>query len=243
MRAAVLQGALKLLDNPLAQPILKATLPNLGQLAFDPSLKVRTTLLDILHAVRCVRDVHYWELVPLDALLQLIATDTNAVSSKIQALLLPSFFPNLEEGPAFVVALLRKHPMAGVAFCGLLAGEVSKRALPEGAPVELAVALQTHLLHCEIVGGGGALEETGGPSTSAGVGKQRGGKKGTKRKGGHRGRNEEEQGDAAHPGGEEDDDDVCVLLLLCVAVAEPNVHPLPIHTHSPPKKHQHHGKP
>lgn len=90
-------------------------------LAFDPSQRVRATLIELLQAVCCVRDLHFWEVVPLDALLQLMGSDVTAVSNKIQALLLPSYFPSLEEGPAYVVALLRQHPMAGAAFCRMLA--------------------------------------------------------------------------------------------------------------------------
>ena len=105
----------------------QATLPTLGALAFDPSQRVRASLIDLLQAARCVRDLRFWEVVPLDALLQLMGSDAAVVTSKIQALLLPSYFPSLEEGPAFVVALLRQHPLAGAAFCRLLADDDAQR--------------------------------------------------------------------------------------------------------------------
>ena len=84
--------------------------------------------------MRCVRDVRFWEVVSLDALLQLMGSDAAVVTNKIQALLLPSYFPSMEEGPSYIVALLRQHPMAGAAFCGMLADKDTQSGTCDGKP-------------------------------------------------------------------------------------------------------------
>ena len=52
VRAAVAEGLGYLVDNPLAQPILKAILPQLGPLLFDVALTVRTSIMDLLLQLR-----------------------------------------------------------------------------------------------------------------------------------------------------------------------------------------------
>lgn len=51
VRSAVVQGLTGLVDNPLAQPLLKMVLPKLGPLLHDKALKVRTAVADLLLAV------------------------------------------------------------------------------------------------------------------------------------------------------------------------------------------------
>lgn len=51
VRQAVVQGLMGLVDNPLAQPLLKLILPRLGPLLHDPALKVRLALADLLLTV------------------------------------------------------------------------------------------------------------------------------------------------------------------------------------------------
>ena len=51
VRLAVVQGLGGLVDNPLAQPLLKMVLPKLGPLLHDKALKVRTAVADLLLAV------------------------------------------------------------------------------------------------------------------------------------------------------------------------------------------------
>lgn len=58
----------------------------------------------------------------METLVQAMATDSAQVAGRIQRLLLPSYFPGPEEGPALVAALLRQSPQAGRAFCQFLAG-------------------------------------------------------------------------------------------------------------------------
>ncbi len=51
VRLAVVQGLTGLVDNPLAQPLLKVVLPKLGPLLHDKALKVRVALADLLLTV------------------------------------------------------------------------------------------------------------------------------------------------------------------------------------------------
>ncbi|KAK9830117.1 hypothetical protein WJX72_009857 [[Myrmecia] bisecta] len=157
VRAAVAEGLTLLVENPLAQPVLKKLLPHLGPLLQDPALKVRVAFADLLLAIMSVRALHFVDIVALDTLLDVMATDAPPVSERIQRLLLPSYFPDVEEGPARVAALLRTCPEAGKAFCQFLVGryqpqEGDVRALAKGSGVpmenivELAVALRDHLL-------------------------------------------------------------------------------------------------
>jgi hypothetical protein len=51
VREAAVLGIGVLVDNPLAQPLLKVMLPSLGPLMWDPSLAVRTAMADLLLSV------------------------------------------------------------------------------------------------------------------------------------------------------------------------------------------------
>ena len=61
-------------------------------------------------ACRTVRDLSVVEVVPLDALLGALGSDARPVAERLHRLLLPSYFPGPEEGPACVAALLRQQP-------------------------------------------------------------------------------------------------------------------------------------
>ena len=66
------------------------------------------------------------DLVSPEDLLDALSTEAPSVSRRIQRLLLPSYFPNTEEGPSLVAYLLRTSPAAGHAFCRCLAGTSGK---------------------------------------------------------------------------------------------------------------------
>lgn len=55
-------------------------------------------------------------------LLQAFGAEPPLVAGRLQRLLLPSYFPNSEDGPSLVAHLLRISPAAGVAFCTCLCG-------------------------------------------------------------------------------------------------------------------------
>jgi hypothetical protein len=52
VRVAALQGVSRLVENPLAHPVLHAMLPQLAPLVFDPALKARVAMADLLLVVR-----------------------------------------------------------------------------------------------------------------------------------------------------------------------------------------------
>ncbi|KAL3138948.1 hypothetical protein ABBQ32_005760 [Trebouxia sp. C0010 RCD-2024] len=141
VRSAVVQGLTGLVDNPLAQPLLKMVLPKLGPLLHDKALKVRTAVADLLLAVMRVRELHFVDIVDVEELLGAMAQDVPQVAHRIQKLLLPSYFPDGNEGPARVAALLRQNPPAGRAFCASLC-----HAAPAQQVAELIAALRDHLL-------------------------------------------------------------------------------------------------
>lgn len=62
-------------------------------------------------------------------LLHALGQEAPAVAARIQRLLLPSYFPNTEEGPALVAYLLRSRPAAGLAFCDFLCGAKGRGVL------------------------------------------------------------------------------------------------------------------
>lgn len=72
-------------------------------------------MADLLVAVSTCRSLHFYEVVPLAELLQVMAVDAPAVSARVQSILLPSYFPGPEEGAARVAALLKANPAAGKA--------------------------------------------------------------------------------------------------------------------------------
>ena len=61
-------------------------------------------------ACRAVRGLSVVEVVPLDGLLGALGSDGRPVAERLHRLLLPSYFPGPDEGPACVAALLRQQP-------------------------------------------------------------------------------------------------------------------------------------
>ncbi len=57
-----------------------------------------------------MRDLSFVDVVPLDTLLDVLASDSPQVAQRVHRLLLPSYFPGPEDGPACVAALLRQSP-------------------------------------------------------------------------------------------------------------------------------------
>ncbi|KAL0041759.1 hypothetical protein WJX79_003625 [Trebouxia sp. C0005] len=100
VRLAAVQGLTGLVDNPLAQPLLKVVLPKLGPLLHDAALKVRVALADLLLTVMRVRELHFVDIVDVEQLLDVMGQDVPQVAERVQRLLLPSYFPDGGEGPA-----------------------------------------------------------------------------------------------------------------------------------------------
>jgi condensin-2 complex subunit G2 len=73
---------------------LKKILPKVGNTIHDVNENVRLACVDLLAAVKVVRSIHYWEIVPLDELfLRLEVDPKQSVTNKIASLLHNSFFP------------------------------------------------------------------------------------------------------------------------------------------------------
>lgn len=141
VRAAVAEALAALVDNALAQPLLKAVLPQLEPMLYDASARVRCAFADLLLALRGIRALRWHDVVAPQRLLDVMASDVPPVSERIQRLLLPSYLPDLESGPALVAALLRTSPDAGRAFCQYLVGGYAPpgAAKPTARPSGMAV--------------------------------------------------------------------------------------------------------
>ncbi|KAK9808548.1 hypothetical protein WJX73_007262 [Symbiochloris irregularis] len=188
VRCTVLQGLSLLCHNPLTHALLKALLPTVGTALQDPVLKVRIAFADLLLAVGATSGLHFLELVTLDALVTALAEDSPQVTSRLQSLLQPSYYPGPDAGPALVAALLRQHPSAGATFCAALSGglgNASDPRIPMEQLLSLVGDLRDHLLACMPCGSGQAQ----------GSAPQKPKRRGTKRKG--------KQQPATTPGAEE----------------------------------------
>ena len=144
VRAAVITGLTQLVDNPHAQPVLEKVLPKLAPLVDDSSARVRVAILDMLLAVRSIRAIKFYEVVPLQTLFERLAVDKAVISRRIVRLLLPSYFPpgsSVEESASRCIGLLQSSPDAGSTLMRML--------YLEGMPMDeisaLAVSLCGHL--------------------------------------------------------------------------------------------------
>ncbi|DBA71994.1 TPA: hypothetical protein ACH3X2_010737 [Trebouxia sp. C0005] len=184
VRLAAVQGLTGLVDNPLAQPLLKVVLPKLGPLLHDAALKVRVALADLLLTVMRVRELHFVDIVDVEQLLDVMGQDVPQVAERVQRLLLPSYFPDGGEGPARVAMLLRQKPSAGKAFCACLL-----QAAPVERVVDLVAALRDHLLSSAPAQDSALAAAEAGPSKG---GKRRRGRKQMKAVAGSPDQHEEE---------------------------------------------------
>lgn len=66
------------------------------------------------------------DLASAESLLAALGSEPPVVARRLQRLLLPSYFPNTQDGPSLVAYLLRSCPAAGLAFCTCLPGSNGK---------------------------------------------------------------------------------------------------------------------
>ncbi|CAD7697938.1 unnamed protein product, partial [Ostreobium quekettii] len=160
VRSAVLRNLKKLIENPLSRPLLKGLLPQLAPLMHDPSKDVRVAFVDMLLSIMSISEVHFSDIVSVDVLIDMMAKDIQTVSKRIHSLLLPSLFPDLQQGPGIVAMLLRRSPSAGLRFCKALAPVSRKceqrltamenknqlQSLPPDELLDLTESFRDHLL-------------------------------------------------------------------------------------------------
>ena len=136
VRVAALEGLARLVDNPMAQPVLKAALPRLAPLIGDSAARVRCALADVLLAVKSVRSMHFYDIVPLEhLLLALGGGGGDAVAARVTRLLTPTYMPSGKspgDAATRLAALVARDPDAAAAMC--------RHAVKEGTPVHVAEA-------------------------------------------------------------------------------------------------------
>ena len=166
VRAAVPETLSTLVECPLSHRLLNVVLPKLAPQLYDSSNRVRAAFLDLLLALRGLKDLSWSKIVDVPKLLEVLAADVSQVCARIQQLLLPKFFPDGKKGPPSVVNLLRSSPEAGRAFCMFLAGaHMSTSAggvamavansdgppIPQHALIAMVKELTTHLMQVPVV--------------------------------------------------------------------------------------------
>lgn len=96
VRVAVVAGLRMLLEQcPLSHVTLRSLLPFLSNSLHDTSEKVRLEFVILLNSVKDVRDMHFYDIVPPEQLLQRLVVDCNkqAICSTLTSLLLANFYP------------------------------------------------------------------------------------------------------------------------------------------------------
>lgn len=104
VRLAVVEGLTELLEQPLAHPVLKQALPLTAPLLQDKTPRVRLAFVGLLQKVKAVRDIKFYQVVPVEHLLARFAVDapkasSKALSARMADLLLNSYFPQV---PPFI---------------------------------------------------------------------------------------------------------------------------------------------
>ena len=188
VRAAVAEGLAFLVEQPLAQPVLKKALPRCAHLLTDSNARTRKAFASVLRAVRGVRAIKLTDVVPSDKLLVRMAreTDRNAAGA-LAELLVPSFLPPGKppaEAAQRLLDLLEQNPAALAPFCKWAP---AKGASPEA--VGEALALLSDLL------AEGPADEGEGEDATAPQHAKRAKKKGGKGKGGRKAAKEPEAAD------------------------------------------------
>ncbi|KAD4888240.1 hypothetical protein E3N88_20313 [Mikania micrantha] len=120
VRLSTVNGIIYLLGNPQSHDILKVILPRLGHLILDPTLSIRSAIVDLLLLIKGIQNFQFHKVVHLDVLLSTLANDQPLVSQKITKLLLPSYFPTTvtpQEACDRCVTLIKRSPLAGAKFC------------------------------------------------------------------------------------------------------------------------------
>ena len=97
VRLSVVKGLTHIIQTcPRSHTYLKKILPKLKDLIFDSNDAVRLAMYDLLIAVKNVKTIQFWNICPLENILDRLSKDRKPICAKIAQLLFNSFFP-LEE--------------------------------------------------------------------------------------------------------------------------------------------------
>jgi len=148
VRIATIEGLTSLLDNPLAHVALKGALPHVKGAMHDKSERVRIAMVNLLLKVKTVREIKFYDVVPVDDLLYRLSVDSKsaAVSSGLTFLLLNSYVPQSNNAKQIqrCMTFLKQSKPAALIFYSHLAQHV-----PSSVVMKLAVML----LKCVLVTG------------------------------------------------------------------------------------------
>ncbi|POM79751.1 Condensin-2 complex subunit G2, partial [Phytophthora palmivora] len=121
VRAAVFEGVQFILDNHNSHSILKPLLPMLAPLINDRNEKVRAAFGALLVRIKSIRNLHFYDVVPVNDLLCRLVLDRDSplACKELVSLFLNSYFPQNVGGSSQVarcLALVRKNPEAAMVF-------------------------------------------------------------------------------------------------------------------------------
>ncbi|ETL28018.1 hypothetical protein L916_18530 [Phytophthora nicotianae] len=130
VRAAVFEGIQFILDNHNSHSILKPLLPMLAPLINDRNEKVRAEFGALLVRIKSIRNLHFYDVVPVNDLLCRMVMDRDCALAckQLVSLFLNSYFPQSVGGSSQVarcLALVRKNPEAAMVFYANVVEHVS----------------------------------------------------------------------------------------------------------------------
>jgi hypothetical protein len=144
VRLAVVSGLGELLEQPLSHSVLKNLLPLLTNTIHDSAEKVRIGFIEILCKVKSIRGMHFYNIIPVDQLIQRLHEDYNkpSITSVMTKLLLHSYYPQGDKSVAPMgpeqtrrcIKFVRHNSIAAEAFYSNLlqytsVGSVSKLSI------------------------------------------------------------------------------------------------------------------
>ncbi|TMW64843.1 hypothetical protein Poli38472_009010 [Pythium oligandrum] len=130
VRAAVFEGVQFILDNHHSHSILKPLLPMLAPLINDRNERVRAEFAALLVRIKSIRNLHFYDVVSVNDLLDRLVLDRDCpiVRKQLILLFLNSYFPQSVGGSSQVarcLALVKKNPEAAMVFYGNVADQAS----------------------------------------------------------------------------------------------------------------------
>ena len=142
VRYSLFVGLGTLLQQPLTHILMKQLLPMLKLSIHDKSEKVRIAFIKVLCQVKSIRDMHFYEIVSVDHLLERLAEDHHRphVCKVMTQLLINSFYPQHDNGDdndasqhqqieyeqiSRCIKFIEMNPRAAEAFYSTLHGHIS----------------------------------------------------------------------------------------------------------------------